>query len=134
MSIEQDIKHRKIDNPLEKFKRELEDSENGSFLSSIFKSRKFKPEVAALGLELLRKNGDYDGEITLGSAQAGKFSQLLIPNIWENEHYYALLVYFFGSEKADYVKQAWNVMPVKMYQTGYDRRSFRAPNNPRFVN
>lgn len=133
MSIEQHLNFRKIQNPLNKFKSDLENDQNGNFLINIFSPKKFKPEVATLGLAFLKKIGDYNEAISMGSEQDHRFMQLLIPDVWENENYYKLLVYFFGAEKAVFVKLAWDKMPLKMYQDGYSRRSFRAPNNANFV-
>ena len=127
------LKNKKIEDPFKKFKKELEENKEASILTKLLRTQKFKKEVAEFGLELLRKNDNYYDYITLGSKQATKFEALLIDNIWENPNYYSLLVYFFGDEKAKYVKKAWDAMPHKMYQSGYARRSFRAPENKKFI-
>ncbi|SEW37202.1 protein of unknown function [Chitinophaga sp. YR573] len=49
---------------------------------------------------------------------------------WDNEENYNLLLFFFGAEKAAYMRYAWKQAPYQMYQEGYARRSFRSPNNP----
>ncbi|MFZ4931846.1 DUF4132 domain-containing protein [Chryseobacterium sp. Mn2064] len=88
-------------------------------------------EAAELGLLLMGKTNYYQG-FTLGSKDADKLKEYIKPNIWEDKDYYNLLVFYFG-DNADLVKHAWNKMPYKMYQTGYGRRSFRAPHHERFV-
>ena len=48
-------------------------------------------------------------------------------SFWEGERF-ELLEFLFGKEFAPLIKQAWLRMPQLMYQTGYLRRSFRAPH------
>ena len=121
-------------NPSETFTKELESIRDSNFLNKLLKPSKLKKEVAELGIELLkRKDLYYEPIVTLGSKEAIKFTELIKDNIWEDRDYYALLIYFFGEEKARYVKQAWELMPYQMYLTGADRRSFRAPENKRFA-
>lgn len=132
MSIE---KYKITINPANQLTKGLEVITEGSLLTSLFKSLKLKKEVAELGLLFLHRKheGYYDDHISLGSKEAEKFKTLLRPNIWEDQNYYSLLIYFFGEQKAPYVKYAWNLMPFKMYQSSYLRRSFRAPEHEHFV-
>jgi len=131
MEISEKLKSKKVVDYHKNLKKDLKEQAEKGLLSKLFSKTKLKKEVAEFGLLLLGKN-DYFEEITLGSSQAEKIKEHIKSNIWEDKEYYELLVYFFG-EKADLVKYAWNKMPFKMYQTGYDRRSFRAPNNERFT-
>lgn len=134
MPINNDNLVKDSQNPAEKFTKELESIRDSNFLTKLLNSSKLKKEVAELGIELLKREQQYyEPVITLGSKDAAKFHKLIKQNIWEDPDYYALLVYFFGKQKAVYVKQAWDLMPHKMYLTGEDRRSFRAPENKRFV-
>ncbi|MEN4758822.1 DUF4132 domain-containing protein [Chryseobacterium sp. C39-AII1] len=131
MEISEKLKSKKIVDYHKNLKKDLKEQAEKGLISKLFSKSKLKKEVAELGLLLLGKN-DYYEEITLGSSQADKIKEHIKSNIWEDKDYYELLVYFFG-DKAELVKYAWNKMPFKMYQTGYERRSFRAPNNERFT-
>lgn len=131
MEITEKLKSKKIVDYHKNLKKDLKEQAEKGLLSKLFSKTKLKKEVAEFGLLLLGKN-DYYEEITLGSSQAEKIKEHIKNNIWEDKDYYELLVYFFG-DNAELVKYAWNKMPFKMYQTGYDRRSFRAPNNERFA-
>jgi hypothetical protein len=128
-------KNKTTSDPVSKLKKELEAIINSNFLDKLIRPRQLKKEVAELGLALIHKEQDeyYHQSISLGSKQAILFTSLIKNQIWEDEDYYALLVYFFGEEQAVYVKYAWNLMRFKMYQTGEYRRSFRAPDNNRYV-
>lgn len=131
MEISEKLKSKKVVDYRKNLKKDLKEQAERGLISKLFSKNKLKKEVAELGLLLLGKN-DYYEEITLGSSQADKIKEYIKSNIWEDKDYYELLVYLFG-DQADLVKYAWNKMPFKMYQTGYDRRSFRAPNNARFT-
>lgn len=131
MEISEKLKSKKVVDHRKNLKKDLKEQVERGLISKLFSKTNLKKEVAELGLLLLGKN-DYYEEITLGSSQADKIKEYIKSNIWEDKDYYELLVYFFG-DKAGLVKYAWNKMPFKMYQTGYDRRSFRAPNNERFT-
>jgi len=131
MEITEKLKSKKVIDYHKNLKKDLTEQAEMGLLSKLFSKTKLKKEVAEFGLLLLGKN-DYYEEITLGSSQADKIQGHLKSNIWEDKDYYELLVYFFG-DKADLVKYTWNKMPFKMYQKGYERRSFRAPANERFA-
>jgi len=131
MEISEKLKSKKIVDYHRNLKKDLKEQAEKGLLSKLFSKPKLKKEVAEFGLLLLGKNDHYE-PLTLGSSAAEKAKEYIKSNIWEDKDYYDLLVYFFG-DKADLVKYAWNKMPFKMYQTGYDRRSFRAPNNERFA-
>lgn len=131
MDITEKLKSKKVVDYHKNLKKDLKEQAEKGLFSKLFSKSKLKKEVAEFGLLLLGKN-DYYEEVTLGSSQAEKIKEYIKTNIWEDQDYYELLIYFFG-DRAELVKYAWNKMPFKMYQQGYDRRSFRAPNNERFV-
>lgn len=136
MSIETFLKQREIKNPIDQYKEELQQIVEGTGFFKLFKKKKLSKKAAALGLELIKKNksGYYgNAAITLGSSRAEVFKNLIPEKIWDIREYYDLLIYFFGEEKAVYVKYAWEQMPYKIYQSSYLRRSFRAPNDENFA-
>lgn len=134
MSIEDLLKSKIIENPIERYTRELEAVESSGLITKLLSRNKLKKEVAELGLLIAKLTHNYYGNfITLGSKEATAFEKLIKPAIWDDKNYYDLLVYFFGVENAKYIKVAWDLLPQKIYQSGYTRRSFRAPNNPRFL-
>jgi len=134
MSVEAVLKNKIIENPIVKSKRELQEIVNSNLLSKLLLKNKLKKEVAEFGLELLKLKDNYTGTyVSLGSKELKEFEKWIKDDLWEDSNYYDLLVYFFGVDKAKYVKEAWGRLPQKMYQYGYTRRSFRAPNNKRYL-
>ncbi|MBL3656148.1 DUF4132 domain-containing protein [Fulvivirga sediminis] len=68
--------------------------------------------------------------VTVGSERMRVFSEFGdINNFW-NERNYPVLEDLFGKEMAPLIKKAWDYIPSLPYQTGYSRRSFRAPQRP----
>lgn len=59
-----------------------------------------------------------------------RIEELIKDRSWDTAEGFNLLVFLFGKERAAYVKYAWDMVPQRMYQRGYTRRSFRAPNDP----
>jgi len=134
MTIEDLLKNKVIENPINRFKKELEEIVNSNLVSKLLLKTKLKKEVAELGLELLKLKDNYHATyIYLGSKECTTFEKWIKEDLWEDKNYYDLLVFFFGAENAVYVKEAWNRLPQKMYQDGYTRRSFRAPNNKKYL-
>ncbi|WP_427874720.1 hypothetical protein [Flavobacterium sp. MMS24-S5] len=134
MTIEDLLKSKVIENPIKRFKKELEEIVNSNLVTKLFSKTKLKKEVAEFGLELVKlQDNYYSNYISLGSKEAEKFATLVKEDIWEDQNYYDLLLYFFGEENAAYVKEAWSRLPQKMYQTGYTRRAFRAPNHKSYL-
>lgn len=134
MTIEDLLKSKVIENPIKRFKKELEEIVNSNLVTKLFSGKKLKKEAAELGLELVKLPDSYYGNfIGLGSNEAEKFETLIKEDIWEDKNYYDLLVFFFGEQNAVFVKEAWNRLPLKMYQNGYNRRSFRAPNHKKYL-
>jgi hypothetical protein len=134
MIIEDLLKSKVIENPIKRFKKELEEIVSSNLVSKLLLKTKLKKEVAEFGLELLKlKDNYYSNYISLGSKECAVFEKWVNGDTWEDKNYNDLLVYFFGKENAVYVKEAWNRLPQKMYQNSYSRRSFRAPNNKRYL-
>lgn len=133
MEITKKLESKKlVKNYYEKLRKDLlEQIENGSSTQVFPDKPLLKKEVAELGLLLMGKPNYYEA-VTLGSKDAEKLKDLIKPDIWEDEDYYKLLVYYFG-DYADLVKSAWNKMPYKMFQRSYYRRSFRAPHNEKYT-
>ncbi|MGH1519699.1 DUF4132 domain-containing protein [Chryseobacterium sp. JK1] len=133
MEITKKLESKKLSkNYYEKLRKGLiEYTEKGTSVQIFPEKPILTKAVAELGLLLMGKTNYYQS-FTLGSKDAEKLKEYIKPNIWDDEAHYNLLVYYFG-DHADLVKYAWNKMPYKMYQTGYGRRSFRAPHHERFV-
>lgn len=131
MEITEKLKSKKVVNYYRNLRKELKEQiETGQQSESLSKLNLTK-EVAELGLLIVGKTNYYEA-LALGSKRAEEIKELVKSDSWEDEEYYKLLVYFFG-DNADLVKHAWSRMPYKMYQTGYYRRSFRAPHNYKFT-
>ncbi|KUJ60694.1 hypothetical protein AR687_16830 [Flavobacteriaceae bacterium CRH] len=134
MTIEDFLKSKLIESPLKKFKKELEEIVDSNFVSQLLSKNVLKKEVAEFGLYLIKLKDNYSNAyVTLGSKECTEFEKWIKEDVWEDKNYYNLLIYFFGAENAVYVKEAWNRLPQKMYQNGYARRSFRAPNNKKYL-
>ncbi len=93
-------------------------------------------KAAHLGLLLLNELPEFANKsqgyyyrfrLEQGSARFDALKELAKKGaFWDADHY-PLLEMFFGATKAPLVKEAWDMVPSLMYQTGYDRRSFRGP-------
>lgn len=78
-----------------------------------------------------KQNGYYQTfAITYKDQKYIRLEELLKKGFWDTTEAGNLLEYLFGRETGAYVKHAWHQIPYQMYQTGYARRSFRAPNDP----
>jgi hypothetical protein len=106
-----------------------------SFLSKKNKDR-LTGKVAELGLLLLNEmpgykdeNSRYSGHVSYKNKRYNRIEEILGNDEWNNADNYQLLIYFFGEEKAAYVRHAWERMRYQMYLTGWSRRSFRSPEN-----
>lgn len=134
MTIEETLNERIISNPINAYKRDLKEVSQGTIITRLFSKNKLKKEVADFGLALLSLE-----EVTgytyfhLGSKEVTSLEKWLRNDMWEDKDYFNLLVYFFGDEYAVCVKKAWEKIPYRMYQNGYTRRSFRAPNNKNYL-
>ncbi len=131
MEITEKLASKKIADYHANLRKSLKEQTEKGLLSKIFSPPQLKQEVAELGLLLAGKE-EYYQELELGSKKSENLKKYIRPGIWEDKEYYKLLVFLFGSQ-AQLVKYAWDRMPYKMYQTGYYRRSFRAPENERYT-
>ncbi|MDR2236780.1 MAG: DUF4132 domain-containing protein [Chryseobacterium sp.] len=117
-----------VNNYYEKLRKDLIALSEGNISSRVFPDKPvLKKEVAEMAV-LLKGKPNYYQALALGFKDAEKLKEYMKPNLWDDPDYYEMLVYFFG-DYADLVKYVWNKMAYKMYQTGYYRRSFRAPEN-----
>ena len=112
-------------------------------LKSIFSDKqektlltKHNAEIGLLLLNAVKETEDkaqgvksYQVGVAYKSKRYDRLEELLGTETWNDPAHYHLLIYFFGDEKAAYVKHAWEQVPFQMYQQGYERRSFRAPQN-----
>ena len=134
---------KKLHEELDKIYKQKIKSSKGIW--SIFDKRDAKPialskQSAHLGLlflDRIKKYSDhtddsyeyYHAQVQTGSKRLKAFQELYdLENLWEGEHD-QLLEFFFGEERAPYVKKAWEQMPRFMYQTDRSRRSFRRPHH-----
>jgi hypothetical protein len=139
------LESKKIADPFIRYKSELvrvfEADSTGGILSKIF-GRKSGPslltkENAELGLLLINQHPAYkDAESTWTNMPTAAFNgarykkiMLLLADDWNSDSNFQLLTFFFGAEKAECVRHAWQQMPYQMYQSGSSRRSFRSPAN-----
>jgi hypothetical protein len=67
-------------------------------------------------------------QVRFNDARYLRIVDLLGKKVWDDSSNRALLEYFFGEPKAKYIIDAWNKIPGEIYQTGFTRRSFRAPH------
>lgn len=108
MSVEAVLKSKIIENPIVQYKRELEEIVNSGLLSKLFSKNKLKKEVAEFGLHLLKLKDNYNSVyVSLGSKELKEFEKWIKEDLWDDNNYYELLIYFFGANKAKYVKEAW---------------------------
>lgn len=131
MEITEKLRSNKVVNYYQNLRQDLKEQAEKGILSKLFSKSRLKKEIAQLGLLLLNKDDHYQ-ELASGTAKAEEIKKYFSPDIWDNQDYYQLLIYFFGNNAA-LVKHALNKMPYRMYQSGYYRRSFRAPHNDWYV-
>lgn len=129
MTAEEFLESRIVENPLEGLRKGLTLNANLGFVGKLFSKANLSPDVAAIGVHILdlhsygyieEENKRKNAQETLGKTLSTQF--------WDEERNFKLLKYFFGEEKAEYVRHAWRNLPKTMYQDGYVRRSFRVPN------
>lgn len=131
MTIEDFLKSKRISNPLFTYRDELKAVLTGEKIA--LNGIEISKETAKLGLELIGEFRDYTEYLNPYSKEIKNILELVTHDVWENEDNYQLLIYFFGKDVAPYVKLAWKRQQYSVYQSGYSKRSFRAPNNPKLV-
>lgn len=127
------LKKYEAPDPLKQFEAELNEA---------FKERNahklLTKETAEIGLLLINRHQGWEvlnnnwaaiQPIYENDKRHQRLLELIPEDGFKREELKNLLVFFFGAEKAEYVSHAWNRIPFEMYQTGYARRSFRAPND-----
>ncbi|HEY8562434.1 MAG TPA: DUF4132 domain-containing protein [Pyrinomonadaceae bacterium] len=133
MDIAEHLKEREIPDPVVKFTAELLEVFDGKRAHPLLTKRS-----AEIGLLILNKHRAANEDehpwsiIVPATANSERFAKLknLIPaEGFRGAELENLLIYFFGAEKAPLVARAWDKIRFEMYQTGYTRRSFRAPEN-----
>lgn len=131
MDIQEILKDYIVANPIEGWKKELlavfEGKSNNQLLTK---------ETAELGLLFLNSHPNLKTEknnwvvietVSEDSKQYQLIREKLLADDFNEKDFKNLLTYFFGQEKAEYAEYGWNKIRFQMYQTGYARRSFRAP-------
>lgn len=133
MEIKELLKDKEIAKPIIKFAAELLKVYEGQSTHSLLDKK-----TAEIGLLLLDSHPDFPANkdnwailraLTRSDKRYRKLFELIPEEGWKSSELKNLLVYLFGEEKAEYVSHAWDRMRFQMYQTGYLRRSFRAPEN-----
>jgi hypothetical protein len=133
MDITELLKEKEISNPVKNFADELSDVYEGKKSNELLTK-----QTAEIGLLLLNKHPNLKTEqnvwmivapVSHGDRRYEKIKDLIPEKGFKSAELKNLLVYFFGAEKAEYVERAWDKIRFEMYQTGYARRSFRAPND-----
>lgn len=132
MDIKEILKDYRTDDPILKFSNELKKVYDGE------KQDLLTEKTAEIGLLILNKHPELKAQenqwnridsISFETERYKKLKESIPETGWKNDELKNLLVYFFGAEKAVYVAHAWDKIRFEMYQTGYERRSFRAPEN-----
>ena len=134
MNSKQFLETKIIEDLRRNFEKELPLMRASSLLNRIFSRNKLTANVASYGHQLLKcKKDHYYYYVTLGAKELEPFRDWIAADMWEKKENYALLEYFFGKEMAPHIKSAWRKIPNMMYQMGYARRSFRAPNHAEYL-
>jgi hypothetical protein len=133
MEIKELLKDKVVAERIEKWSTELLQVFEGKAANE-----RLTKETAEIGLLLLDKHpalkAGTRGWILIEAFQRNteRYQRVfdLVPDSgWTRQELEDLLIYFFGVEKARYVAHALEKIRFEMYQTGYARRSFRAPEN-----
>lgn len=133
MEIRELLKERQIAKPINEFAGKLLKVYTNEISHELVNKN-----TAELGLILLDKHPDFPADkdnwailraLTRSDKRYRKLFEFIPEEGWKSSELKNLLVYLFGKEKAEYVSHAWDRMRFQMYQTGYSRRSFRAPEN-----
>ena len=134
MDVQAFLETKLLKNKTENFFKELQKFDTKKDYSKL---SKFQIELGLIflnGVPALRDtpndtNHNYYEYITRNSKRYLRISEIRNAsknNFWDENK--ALWVYFFGEEKAKYIKDAMEIFPKMSFQQDYSRRSFRAPN------
>lgn len=137
------LEKKKIADPFIKYQADLSEAFEAKNAGGIFnklfgsKSRPLPRDSAELGLLLINRHPEYKDQetaysnIVVAAFNGKRYNRIkkLVEDDWNSEGNYQLLILFFGEEKADHVRHAWQQMRYQMYQGGYSRRSFRSPED-----
>jgi len=144
MEQESYLKSKTIENKSTKQVKVLKEIYNGGVsqkVPSLFGGEDIliSPNVAEMGLILLNaiselQDGDnyyyyqHRREVSRLSKRFRKLNASFLDELLWDDEFKPLLEYFYGKQYCEYVISVWNKMHLFMYQSGYDRRSFRAPH------
>lgn len=85
MSIENLLKSKVIENPITKYKKELEAMVSSNMVTKLLTKNKLKKEVAEFGLRLVQLSDNYyDLYIHLGSKECSEFKKWIKEDLWED--------------------------------------------------
>lgn len=142
MDIQKLLKEKEIKDKVKLQHQEMAAIYNGDATSETLTQKKLSKKDAELGLILinyfpnLREDYDpnktnpyfnYYEDINRNSKRFQKLSEFNASgDIWTRHQ--ALISYLFGEDLAPFVQEALKMFPSLMYQTGWSRRSFRAPH------
>lgn len=133
MEIAELLKKYEISNPVKQFTVELLEILEGKNEHPLINKK-----TAEIGLLVInkyhgRKSDENNWMLIAQVSDKGeryrKLKELIPDEGFKSKELKNLLIYFFGEEKAGFVSYVWDRIPFQMYQTGYARRSFRAPND-----
>ncbi|HRH47087.1 MAG TPA: hypothetical protein PKY82_35905, partial [Pyrinomonadaceae bacterium] len=133
MEIQELLKDKIVSDPIGKWSKELlevyEDKAKNELLTK---------ETAEIGLLILNRHPEWKTKrenwavlqvFELNSERYQRTFEMVPEDSCKSQELKNLLIYFCGEEKAKYVSHAWDKIRFEIYQTGYARRSFRAPEN-----
>lgn len=133
MEIPSYVSERELDDPITRFDEQLR-----AVRVPFARHELLTANSALIGLLLLNKHRACDARdytplaIPPVSREGERYRRLekLIPSDgFSSPELFNLLVFFFGTDKAPLVAHAWNRVSHQIYQTGFMRRSFRAPKS-----
>ncbi len=133
MEIQELLKDYIVPDPIKIWTKELSDVFAGKSNHLLLTK-----QTAEIGLYILNKHPELKVEpnqwaaiedVAADTVRYKKLFEIIPAEVWQTAEFNNLIVYFFGEEKAKYVAYAWERIRFQMYQTGYARRSFRAPEN-----
>jgi len=136
MEVHEFLKSKEQENKLQNFAKTIQALffDDKKQLNQLKNLPDLNQEQLKMGMLLLNRPLDKEdkkhyyiaSELSARSDRFYQIQEMCTPdNFWEKQE--PLILYFFG-DKTPYIKSAWASFPQLMYQKGWDRRSFRAPN------